>query len=201
MLYIILHKYSSKGHQTRATLAHVHLQHICSNNGNCINVLNYCIWYKIKWKINMFYTFYFILFLLNIWRRLIVFTLFHCPTNKWLISDRLFWLTNQYYSTHIFGSREVHGYWLWCVDIQLYANRTPEPEVFLGSAKHAPPGLSPSVVRLPLKIDYPTCHVTAVAVKTGFCVNQWMFVLYKSTNSTKCKDFTVQLYTSAQLFE
>ena len=65
---------------------------------------------------------------------------------------------------------------------------------FLGSAKQAPPGLSLSVVRpsvarpsdvrpsvvrpsvfLPrffLKIEYPTCHVTAGAVKTGLCVNQ-----------------------------
>ena len=44
--------------------------------------------------------------------------------------------------------------------------------LFLGTAKQAPPGLSlfvlPSLVRLPskiLKIEFPTCHVTAVVVK------------------------------------
>ena len=52
---------------------------------------------------------------------------------------------------------------------------------FIGNAKHAPPGLSLSVVSrlsifLPsgkiLKIKFPTSHVTDVAVKTVLFVNQ-----------------------------
>ena len=92
-----------------------------------------------------------------------------------------------------------------CTDIYMYIFRECEARTSRTESVCRPSSVLPSFRRpsvfLPrffLKIDYPTCHVTAGAVKTGLCVNQWMFVLFKSTNSTKCTDVTVQLYISAQ---
>ena len=78
--------------------------------------------------------------------------------------------------------------------------------VFRSIFRHCEAGasdLTPSLVRpsipvrlslvLPskiLKIEFPTCHVSAMALKTGLFVHRWTFVLYASTNGTYV---TVQL--------
>ena len=54
-------------------------------------------------------------------------------------------------------------------------SKVPNVFTFLGTEKQAPPGLTPSLVRLPskiLKVEFPTCHVTAMALKTGLFVHR-----------------------------